>query len=98
MEDIVKLGTIEIEEIEIDIKIRIRKGKIVIADIDEELLKGLLEGITKRTLPEEYEKKALKSGTYTKEEIISLIKKYIKSAILHIERANEIIEILIENR
>ncbi len=95
-DDSLKIQEIEIEEIEVDIKIVIRRGKIIFSGIEGLPVEQFLEKIGKKILPEGYDKKALSTGTYTEKEIISLIKKYIESAILHIERANEIIEILSE--
>ncbi len=100
MEKLVQLGVLSLEEIEIEINIRIKinRKEITLIGIEDIDFDKLLKDINLKTLPETLEQKALNSGRYTEDELISLIKSYIERAILHIKKANTIIKNLKENR
>ncbi len=100
MEKLVQLGAAILEEIEVEINIRIKisRKKITIAGIDDIDFNKLLKDINLKGLPETLEQKALNPGHYTEDELISLIRSYIDRAILHIKKANTIIKELKENR
>ncbi len=98
MEKLVRLGTAILEEIEIEISIRIsiKREEITILGIENIDFNKLLEGIELKTLPENLRQRALEAKNFTGEELISLIKAYIERALLHIKKANIIIENLNE--
>ena len=89
------IALIELEEIEISIKIKIQRKKVVILDIpykDNLIYNKILKKIENLSPLEEFRPKALPESYIEKKEIISLIQKYINKALLHLKNANKIIK------
>ncbi len=89
------IALIELEEIEINIKIKIQRGKIIVLDVpyeDEEVYTKVLEHIKNLSLPEDFNSRALPEGLLERKEIIKLIEQYIERALLHLKNADKIIK------